>query len=120
VAAHVDQRCGFADALEGALEDRFGLADQGDDRAVRGGAGVDVQQADAVDAGDGGGDPVDDRAVAALAEVGNTLDDRHCRAPGFRDGDGSLASAPGKPAGGHDRPSVDRAGGFHASFCLSR
>jgi hypothetical protein len=75
VPAHVDQLAGAPHHPEGGLGDALGRADEGDHRAVRVGAGGDVQQADALDLLDHRRHRVDDAAVAALADVRHALDE---------------------------------------------
>ena len=74
VLRHVDQLGGLSGRPEGRLLDRFGFADERDDGAIGALARVHVQQADALDALDGGGDLADHGTVSALGEIGNTLD----------------------------------------------
>jgi hypothetical protein len=77
VPRHVDQRGGLSDRAEGGFLDRLGSADERDDRAVRGGAGIDVQEHRARTGRDLGGDRVDDGAVASFAEIGDAFDELH-------------------------------------------
>ena len=74
VVAHVDDLSGLLCATEGGLDDGLGLADEGHHRAVRGFAGINVEQFDALHRLYGVGDGFDDSHVAALAEVGHALD----------------------------------------------
>jgi hypothetical protein len=73
----VDQLGGAGDAAEGSLRNRVGLAGEGEDQAVVGGVGVLIQDVDARDGLGGGSDGRDDRRPAALAEIGDALDEAH-------------------------------------------
>ena len=75
VRAHVDAGLGDAGGGEGALDDRLRRAHERVDRAVRGPARVHVEQRAAGRVADRLRDGVDDRAVAALGEVGDALDE---------------------------------------------
>ncbi len=75
VLAHVDEFGGLLHSLESGFDDRFGAADEGDDGAVGGFAGVDVEQADAARPLDGRSDAPDHLPVASFAEIGDALYD---------------------------------------------
>ena len=67
--AHIDEFGGLAHASYGGLEDGLGFADERHDRAVGGLARVNVKQTHLPALLYLGGDGVDHRAVAALAEI---------------------------------------------------
>ena len=75
MSGHVDQFGCLANGQKCSLGDRFRLADEGDDRAVRALSGVHVQQPHSPYRFYGIGDLPDDGQVAALREVGHALDD---------------------------------------------
>ncbi len=81
MTAHVDQLERLLDQLEGALCDCFRLTDEGDDRSVGFGAGVDVEKPDAGHGGRGLSDGIVNFGPAALGNVGNTFDDLHLVPP---------------------------------------
>jgi hypothetical protein len=101
VIPHVDELGGTLHSPESRLADRLGRADEGDDRAVRVGTRVDVQQRDAGHGLDGVGDLPDERLVTPFGKVRHALDDPfHLSVP--------LASTSPGPAaaiepGGHGR-----------------
>ena len=73
--AHVDHLAGFLRSSEGGFDDRLGAADESDDGAVGGFAGIDIEQHHAVYALNGVGDLLDNTHIAPLTEVGDALDD---------------------------------------------
>ena len=73
--AHVDQLGRNPRAAHGRFDDRLWLADQCDDGAVGGLAGIDVEQINAVNRFDRVGDLFDDGEVVALAEVWYAFDE---------------------------------------------
>ena len=75
VAAHVDQFGRPFHPDESRLDDLLGRADEGDDRAVRRFARIDVQDLHAARPLDRFDDPADHLLVASLAEIGDALHD---------------------------------------------
>ena len=75
VAAHVDQFGRPLHPGKSGLDDRFGFADEGHDRAVGRLAGIHVEQFDAPGGLDGRGDLPDHGLIASLAEIGNAFND---------------------------------------------
>ncbi len=75
VVSHIDELLGLGGAAEGGFADGTGLADESDDGAVGGHAGVDVEHLDALDGGDGGYDVVNHGFIASFAVVGDAFDD---------------------------------------------
>jgi len=75
VAAHVDQFGRPFHPGESRLDDLLGRADEGDDRAVRRFARIDVQDLHAARPLDRFDDPADHLLVASLAEIGDALHD---------------------------------------------
>ena len=75
VAAHIDQFGRPLHPGKSGLDDRFGFADEGHDRAVGRLAGVHVEQFDAPGGLDGRGDLPDHGLIASLAEIGNAFND---------------------------------------------
>ena len=73
VTAHINQFGGAGDTAVGGLDHGVGLADKGNDGAVCGLAGVYVEEADVVNGGNCGGNGIDYRAVASLAEIRDTF-----------------------------------------------
>ena len=69
VLRHVDQFVGLVRGFQRGIRHGLGRADKRVDRAVRVGAGVDVEQLHVCDALDRIGNRVDDRAVPALREI---------------------------------------------------
>ena len=78
VTAHVDQLGSPPDPCESGLDDRFGFADEGDDRAVGRLAGVHIEQFHAAGRLDGRGNLSDHVFIASLAEIGDAFDDSVC------------------------------------------
>jgi hypothetical protein len=76
VVVEVYQVAGDADAAKGSLDHVVRPADKGNDRAVVVGVGADVEHLDAGHFTDGVGDAAVDGWVAAVAEVGDTFDER--------------------------------------------
>ena len=76
MALHVDPLGGDRDRPVGRFGDRVRRADEGHDRAMGVGAGIDVEQADTGGRRDGGRDRVDRGAVTTFREIGDALDER--------------------------------------------
>ena len=75
VLPHVDHLRRLGDGLERRLGHGVRRADEGDDRAIRVGPGIDVQQLHARDGFNRVGDGLDLGPVASFGEVGDTFDD---------------------------------------------
>ena len=71
---HVYQSLGLFRSAESRFYDRTGLAYEGYDRAVGRLTGVDIEDFDPLDGGDGCGDAVYYLAVASFAVVGDAFD----------------------------------------------
>ena len=81
VLVEVDELGCLLDGAERRLGDGALVADEGDDAAVVRRVALHVEQADAVDAAHRGRDLVDHLGPAALAEVGDALDEGHAGPP---------------------------------------
>jgi hypothetical protein len=75
VLAHVYHLRCFFDGQISRLNHGLRCAHEGDDRAVGGLAGVNVQEADALHAFDFVGDELDDAHVPAFGEIGDAFDE---------------------------------------------
>ena len=75
VLAHVDELSGLPHGLEGCFHDGSRFAHEGDDGAVGGLSGVDVEESDAFGVFYLGGDLPDGFRVAPFAEIGHAFHD---------------------------------------------
>ena len=73
VLAHVDEFGCLLDNLVGGLENRLGFTDEGDDGAVGGLAGVDVEEFHTLDLLNLGSHLIDDIHIAPFADIGHTF-----------------------------------------------
>jgi hypothetical protein len=73
MAVEVDEFDGFAGAGESGFDDDLRGRGEGDDAAVVVGVEFEVEQDDAGQGADGGGDGFDGGAVAAFGEIGDAL-----------------------------------------------